>query len=87
MENYGKYWTIDHVDPCCNYDVTTDNGMKLCFHWSNLRPIIKLENQKKTGKTIQSVIDAHKLVVIEFLDSLHIDADDLYTTKPDIQIL
>lgn len=49
-DNYGTYWSIDHVDPCCNYDLTIEENQYVCFHWSNTRPLERLENQKKQVK-------------------------------------
>jgi len=50
FSNYGTYWTIDHVDPVSNYDLTNSDDITLCFYWMNLRPLLKLDNQKKTNK-------------------------------------
>lgn len=74
IENYGKYWSIDHVNPCCNFDLTIKENQYTCFHWSNLRPVVHLINQKKTGKIIQEEIDNQNKLVKLFLDCLHDDA-------------
>lgn len=70
MENYGSYWTIDHVDPCCAFDLTKTSDMVKCFHWSNLRPLKKLDNQKKTGKQLVDIIANHRNLIEAYLRSL-----------------
>lgn len=77
--NYGEYWTIDHVNPCCNFDLTEKENQVICFHWSNLRPMIKIENNKKHGKTIDKEINRHKKLVDAFVESLPNNEQEYYT--------
>ena len=52
-ENYGtKGWHIDHIIPCCNFDLTDPEQQKICFHYLNQQPLWAKDNLKK-GKTIQ----------------------------------
>ena len=44
--NYGD-WHIDHIQPCASYDLQQEQHRKLCFHYSNMRPLWKIENQMK----------------------------------------
>ncbi len=37
-ENYGTYWTIDHVLPLSKFDLTRDDHQAIAFHWTNLSP-------------------------------------------------
>ena len=78
MENYGDYWTLDHVIPCCNFDLTDEENQKICFHWSNIRPIKKILNQKKTGKTIDNEIKNHARIVNLFMKSIPPEGIDDY---------
>lgn len=54
-DNYGSYWEIDHIKPCCQFDLTDPEQQRACFHWSNCRPLERIENillgqqQKKTS--------------------------------------
>lgn len=49
-KNWGKYWHIDHIVPCCAFDLSDDRQAKLCSHWSNLRPLKAIENARKSGR-------------------------------------
>lgn len=41
--NYGE-WHIDHIIPCAEFDLTKPEQQKLCFHYTNLRPLRAAEN-------------------------------------------
>jgi hypothetical protein len=47
--NYGK-WELDHIKPCCSFDLTDIEQQKLCFHYSNTQPLWKKEHREKTKK-------------------------------------
>ena len=51
FDNYGKVWEIDHVNPCCNYNLTKEKYQLACFHWSNMRPLDPLTNKKMSKNT------------------------------------
>ena len=47
-ENYGlSGWVIDHILPCCSFDLSIEENQRKCFHYSNLRPLWAWENSKK----------------------------------------
>lgn len=48
-DNYGQ-WHIDHIKPCCSFDLTDIEQQKLCFHYTNLQPLWAIDNLKKSGK-------------------------------------
>ena len=50
-DNHGK-WHIDHIKPCCSFDLTKPEEQRVCFHYSNLQPLWAEENLSKGGKTI-----------------------------------
>lgn len=78
-ENYGEYWSNDHVNPCCNFDLTDEENQSICFHWSNLRPIVKMNNWKKTGKIDQDEIDEQKDTAEHFYKLLPKELKSHYT--------
>lgn len=48
-DNYGK-WHIDHIKPCCSFDLTDLEQQKICFHYTNLQPLWAMDNLKKSGR-------------------------------------
>lgn len=48
-ENHGE-WHIDHIKPCCSYNMLVIEEQLECFHYSNLQPLWKHENLSKGGK-------------------------------------
>lgn len=52
-ENYGQYgWHIDHIKPCSSFDLSDPEQQKLCFHYSNQRPLWWIDNLKK-GRSVE----------------------------------
>jgi hypothetical protein len=45
-DSYGK-WEIDHIKPCCLFDLTKIRQQKECFNYKNLQPLWKEDNLKK----------------------------------------
>jgi len=37
--NYAKYWEIDHIRPCAEFDLTRLEECRVCFALENLRPL------------------------------------------------
>lgn len=50
-DNYGYHgWHIDHIRPCCSFDLTDPEQQKQCFHYTNLQPLWAKDNLRKHGK-------------------------------------
>jgi hypothetical protein len=47
-KNQGKVWVIDHIVPLCSFDLSDPSQVRLACHYSNLRPIAKLDNLRKS---------------------------------------
>lgn len=50
-KNYGK-WHIDHIKPCCSFDLNDLEQQKVCFHYTNLQPLWAKDNMRKNRKII-----------------------------------
>jgi len=42
-----KGWHIDHIIPVCAFDLTKENEIRRCFHYTNTQPLWWWENIKK----------------------------------------
>jgi hypothetical protein len=52
-ENHGKgpgKWNIDHIKPCAAFDLSRENELSQCFHYTNLQPLWSEENLSKGDK-------------------------------------
>ena len=48
--NYGYYgWHVDHVVPCAFFDLSDPKQQQECFHFSNLQPLWRVENMRKSS--------------------------------------
>jgi len=60
-ENYGKLWEIDHMIPCSILNTKTgielEESIKQIFHFTNLRPLYKIDNILKHNKLSLELID------------------------------
>ena len=47
-DNYGKGgWEIDHIRPCCEFDMTNPSQQLECFNYRNLQPLWANDNRSK----------------------------------------
>uniref|UniRef100_A0A6C0LTV5 Uncharacterized protein n=1 Tax=viral metagenome TaxID=1070528 RepID=A0A6C0LTV5_9ZZZZ len=53
-ENHGE-WHIDHIKPCCSFDLKEEEQQKKCFHYTNLQPLFAADNLSKGGKYEASI--------------------------------
>ena len=47
--NYGA-WHLDHIFPCCSFDLSNEEEQRVCFHYSNLQPLWAIDNLMKGGR-------------------------------------
>jgi hypothetical protein len=65
-ENYGTYWSLDHVKPCSSFDFENKEEIENCYNWKNLRPCTIQENSSKRNKIDLKLIDEQKNKVYMF---------------------
>jgi hypothetical protein len=44
-ENYGEIWEIDHIIPCTSFNLASEEERKICFHYTNMRPLEWMQNR------------------------------------------
>ena len=42
-----RSWEIDHIMPVSSFDLSDEEEVKKCFHWSNLQPLSWQDNMEK----------------------------------------
>jgi hypothetical protein len=52
-ENYGSFWSIDHIIPVCKFDLTIEDEKLKCWNWSNLMPVQLL---KKVDQNVNQIL-------------------------------
>lgn len=48
--NYGSYWELDHKIPVNSFNIHDRQQRLACFHFTNLQPLSKHQNRKKSTK-------------------------------------
>ena len=74
-ENHGE-WHIDHIKPCCKFNLLDVDEQKKCFHYTNLQPLWGKDNLIKGGKfeAVDEVVDeaVDEVVVDEAVDEVEV---------------
>lgn len=65
-ENYGTYWSIDHVIPVSKFDLIDENEKYKCWNWSNLVPVSTFKNSSKKNNLDYNQIKNIKDNLIKF---------------------
>lgn len=52
MSGYGKDWELDHIHPCSTFNLHDPRQRSKAFHWSNIRPLGKSANRRKSAKVL-----------------------------------
>lgn len=52
-DNYGKKWHIDHIKPCCAFDLSNPIQQKECFGYLNCQPLLIKDNLDKISQDIK----------------------------------
>ena len=65
-DNYGSFWSIDHIIPVSKFDLTKENEKLRCWHWSNLVPVTVNYNSKKKHSIDITQINNVKEKLVKF---------------------
>jgi hypothetical protein len=44
---------LDHIRPCCSFDLTKQEELEICFHFSNYQPLWETENKQKLSMDLR----------------------------------
>ncbi len=66
LENHGKIWELDHVIPCSKFNLENEDDKKKCFNWTNVAPLLTLENRRKNNKVYYSHVLRQEIRVYLF---------------------
>ncbi len=47
---------IDHIVPCCRFDLADSEQQKMCFHYTNLQPLWAKDNLSKSNKILLDIV-------------------------------
>ena len=86
IDNYGKYWQVDHVIPCSLYDITDKDELHKCFNWSNCQPLKSIKNSEKVNKFSADEVDSHEKKVIKYKKINKIKTNEYQFDKYEKQI-
>lgn len=71
-DNHGKYWSLDHIIPVSYFDLTKEEQIYQCFNWSNIRPIIAINNQKRVNYLEKKEYEDNRLKVNKFIENYEV---------------
>lgn len=55
-DNYGSFWSIDHIIPVAKFDLTNETEKLKCWNWTNLMPVtVKYNSSKKKNIDLNQV--------------------------------
>jgi hypothetical protein len=49
-DNQGSGWHIDHIKPCASFDLTKEEEIQQCFHYTNFQPLWGPDNLSKSDQ-------------------------------------
>jgi hypothetical protein len=84
-ENYGKVWHIDHVIPCAKFSLEDEKEQHRCFNWTNLQPMIAIENITKNDKADIDEINEHIEKVKKYIEDNNLESSENHICVYDIE--
>lgn len=68
-DNYGSLWEVDHVRPCCTFDLEDPAQQRECFSWKNQRPMLISPNRSKNGRPDSEAQASHQITLTKWLET------------------
>ena len=65
-KNTGSEWEIDHVIPIASFDLTIEENIHSCYHWSNLQSLFTYDNQLKYSDIYPEMIKKHSEFTLDY---------------------
>lgn len=56
-------YEIDHIKPVSKFNFSFEGELEKCCHWSNLRPMLKIENRRKSNKWTEDNENDWKILI------------------------
>lgn len=53
-DNYGSYWSFDHIKSKSQFDLSKAEDRKACFHFTNIRPLQCSKNKVQRTLTLKT---------------------------------
>ena len=80
--NRGVYWHIDHITPCDSFDLEQQSEIYKCYNWTNLRPLEKTENIRKSNKIYSDIIVimiyVYKMIKLQYYHNINYNDIEYY---------
>lgn len=72
MDNYGSFWTLDHVLPLSLFDLNNTEHQTIAFNWKNMQPSVdnsEKNNKLRINEYFNTFLSAHRFIQIHNLNS------------------
>jgi len=54
-DNYGSFWSIDHIIPVCKFNLSVEDEKFKCWNWSNMMPVTVNYNSSKKNIVMEQI--------------------------------
>ena len=87
-ENRNKIWVVDHIIPTSFFDLTNEEELKMCYHYTNLQPILVQNNKDKSDYLPNGELARHyrhvgpiKFTFFESMETKELNLNKFVTIK------
>lgn len=79
FDNHGLVWHIDHTIPVSTFNLLNDEELRVCFHWTNLKPMYAKDNMSKKNKLTIHELNEHESRLKSFIQTIPQELTGAYT--------